>query len=570
MSFDAIVTRALTDEFNNNYIGTRVDKIYQTEKDEIMINMRSKDGSFKVLVSASSNNPRFYVSKISKENPSEAPLFSMILRKNLSGSKLVKVEQFGFDRAAQFVFSGYNEFHEEALYYLVVEIMGKYSNIVLCNENHKVIDAIKRVSTVMSSKREIEPGLIYERPPVFDRVSPISVDEEDLKNMMTNNADLELRDFLMRSFLGLSTEIANKILFDAAIDDKNLLKNLDENDANKFISSFIKTFEEVKEKNYSFNIYKLSERKSAYNAINLNQYASLEKENFSSISELLDKYYYEKDQKDRIAQRSQNMRHTISANLKRAKNKLQKQKEEMLESANREAYKVYADLISSNIHKISKGLKEIKLENFYDNMNEISVPLDQKLSAVQNAQKYYKRYQKMKQREIVLEKQIENTEDEINYLELVSDAIDRTDDVRNLDEIYFELIKNNYIKKDKKIKNKPKKIAIHSVDYDDTSKVYYGKNNLQNEYITFKVADKNDVWMHVKGFPGSHVVIKSGSYPSDELLVFAAKIAAKNSKAKDSNKVDVDFTTRKNVKKHPSGKTGLVNYVNFKTITVDL
>lgn len=570
MSFDAIVTRALTDEFNNNYIGARVDKIYQTEKDEIMINMRSKDGSFKVLVSASSNNPRFYVSKISKENPSEAPLFSMILRKNLSGSKLVKVEQFGFDRAAQFVFSGYNEFHEEALYYLVVEIMGKYSNIVLCNENHKVIDAIKRVSTVMSSKREIEPGLIYERPPVFDRVSPISVDEEDLKNMMTNNADLELRDFLMRSFLGLSTEIANKILFDAAIDDKNLLKNLDENDANKFISSFIKTFEEVKEKKYSFNIYKLSERKSAYNAISLNQYASLEKENFSSISELLDKYYYEKDQKDRITQRSQNMRHTISANLKRAKNKLQKQKEEMLESANRETYKVYADLISSNIHKISKGLKEIKLENFYDNMNDISVPLDQKLSAVQNAQKYYKRYQKMKQREIVLEKQIENTEDEINYLELVTDAIDRTDDVKNLDEIYFELIKNNYIKKDKKIKNKPKKIAIHSVDYDDTSKVYYGKNNLQNEYITFKVADKNDVWMHVKGFPGSHVVIKSGGYPSDELLVFAAKIAAKNSKAKDSNKVDVDFTTRKNVKKHPSGKTGLVNYVNFKTITVDL
>ena len=570
MSFDAIVTRALTDEFNNNYIGARVDKIYQTEKDEIMINMRSKDGSFKVLVSASSNNPRFYVSKISKENPSEAPLFSMILRKNLSGSKLVKVEQFGFDRAAQFVFSGYNEFHEEALYYLVVEIMGKYSNIVLCNENHKVIDAIKRVSTVMSSKREIEPGLIYERPPVFDRVSPINANEEDLKNMMTNNADLELRDFLMRSFLGLSTEIANKILFDAAIDDKNLLKNLDENDTNKFISSFIKTFEEVKEKNYSFNIYKLSERKSAYNAINLNQYASLEKENFPSISELLDKYYYEKDQKDRIAQRSQNMRHTISANLKRAKNKLQKQKEEMLESANRETYKVYADLISSNIHKISKGLKEIKLENFYDNMNEISVPLDQKLSAVQNAQKYYKRYQKMKQREIVLEKQIENTEDEINYLELVSDAIDRTDDVKNLDEIYFELIKNNYIKKDKKIKNKPKKIAIHSIDYDDTSKVYYGKNNLQNEYITFKVADKNDVWMHVKGFPGSHVVIKSGGYPSDELLVFAAKIAAKNSKAKDSNKVDVDFTTRKNVKKHPSGKTGLVNYVNFKTITVDL
>ena len=570
MSFDAIVTRALTDEFNNNYIGARVDKIYQTEKDEIMINMRSKDGSFKVLVSASSNNPRFYVSKISKENPSEAPLFSMILRKNLSGSKLVKVEQFGFDRAAQFVFSGYNEFHEEALYYLVVEIMGKYSNIVLCNENHKVIDAIKRVSTVMSSKREIEPGLIYERPPVFDRVSPINANEEALKNMMTNNADLELRDFLMRSFLGLSTEIANKILFDAAIDDKNLLKNLDENDENKFISSFIKTFEEVKEKNYSFNIYKLSERKSAYNAINLNQYASLEKENFPSISELLDKYYYEKDQKDRIAQRSQNMRHTISANLKRAKNKLQKQKEEMLESANREAYKVYADLISSNIHKISKGLKEVKLENFYDNMNEISVPLDQKLSAVQNAQKYYKRYQKMKQREIVLEKQIENTEDEINYLELVSDAIDRTDDVKNLDEIYFELIKNNYIKKDKKIKNKPKKIAIHSVDYDDTSKVYYGKNNLQNEYITFKVADKNDVWMHVKGFPGSHVVIKSDGYPSDELLVFAAKIAAKNSKAKDSNKVDVDFTTRKNVKKHPSGKTGLVNYVNFKTITVDL
>lgn len=270
--------------------------------------------------------------------------------------------------------------------------------------------------------------------------------------MMMDNAELEIRDFLMRSFLGLSTEIANKILFDAAIDEKNLVKNLDESAANRLVSSFVSTFDEVRENNYSFNIYKLSERKSAYNAISLNQYASLEKENFESISELLDKYYYEKDQKDRITQRSQNMRHTISANLKRARNKLQKQKEEMLESANREAYKVYADLISSNIHKINKGLKEIKLENFYDNMNEITVPLDQKLSAVQNAQRYYKRYQKMKQREIVLEKQIENTEDEINYLELVMDAIDRTDDVKNLDEIYFELIKNKYIKKDKKLK----------------------------------------------------------------------------------------------------------------------
>ena len=570
MSFDGIVTRALTDEFNTKYIGARVDKIYQTEKDEIMINMRSKDGAFKVLISASSNNPRFYVSKVTKENPTEAPLFSMILRKNLSGSKLLRVEQFGFDRAVSFVFKGYNDFHEEALYYLVVEIMGKYSNIILLNEDHKIIDAIKRVSTLMSREREIEPSLIYERPPVFDRLSPMDVDEDLLKDMISKKLDEEVKDFLMKSFLGLSTEIVNKILFDAALDESYLLKNLDDKAIDKLAKAFTNTFDKLSTNDYSFNIYKLSERKSVYNAIYLDQYASVDKESFDSISELLDKYYYEKDQKDRITQRSQNMRHTISANLKRAKNKLQKQKEEMLESANREAYKVYADLISSNIHKITKGLKEITLENFYDNMNELVVPLDQKLSSVQNAQRYYKRYQKMKQREIVLEKQIENTEDEIKYLELVTDAIERTEDVKNLDEIYFELVKNGYIKKDKKIKNKAKKIAIHSIDYDDTSKVYYGKNNLQNEYITFKVADKNDVWMHVKGFPGSHVVIKCDGYPSDDLLVFAAKIAAKNSKAKDSNKVDVDFTTRKNVKKHPSGKTGLVNYVNFKTITVDL
>lgn len=570
MSFDGIVTRALCDEFNNKYIGSRIDKIYQTEKDEIMINARSKDGSFKVLVSASSNNPRFYVSKVSKENPTEAPLFSMILRKNLSGFKLLRLEQFGFDRAVQFVFTGYNELHEETVRYLVVEIMGKYSNIVLCNEDYKIIDAIKRVSSSMSSKREIEPGLIYEKPPAFDRLSPIDVSEDDLRNLMKAKSDESLKDFLMRSFIGLSTEIASSILFDASLDEEYLIKNLNENFTNKFVDAFIKTFDAVRENKYSFNIYKLSERKSAFNAISLSQYESIDKENFTSISELLDKYYYEKDQKDRIAQRSQNMRHTVSTNLKRARNKLQKQKEEMLESANRELYKVYADLISSNIHKITKGQKSVTLENFYDDMNEINVPLDQKLSAVQNAQKYYKRYQKMKQRELLLEKQIIYTEDEINYLELVMDAIDRTDDVKNLDEIYFELVKNKYIKKDKKIKNKPKKIVIHSIDYDDTSKVYYGKNNLQNEYITFKVADKNDVWMHVKGFPGSHVVIKCDGYPSDDLLIFAAEIAAKNSKAKDSNKVDVDYTTRKNVKKHPSGKTGLVNYVSFKTITVDL
>lgn len=570
MSFDGIVTRALCDEFNTKYSGARVDKIYQTEKDEIMINARSKDGSFKVLVSASSNNPRFYVSKVSKENPTEAPLFSMILRKNLSGFKFLRLEQFGFDRAVQFVFTGYNELHEDTMRYLVVEIMGKYSNIVLCNEDYKIIDAIKRVSSSMSSKREIEPGLIYEKPPAFDRLSPVDISEEELKDLMEDKRDESLKDFLMRSFIGLSTEIASAIIFDASLDEEYLIKNLDDSFLDRFITSFIKIFDAVRNKDYSYNIYKLSERKSVFNAIKLSQYESLERENFSGISELLDKYYYEKDQKDRIAQRSQNMRHTVSTNLKRAKNKLQKQKEEMLESANRDMYKVYADLISSNIHKISKGLKSVTLENFYDDMNEINVPLDQKLSAVQNAQRYYKRYQKMKQRELLLKEQIINTEDEINYLELVTDAIDRTDDVKNLDEIYFELIKNKYIKKDKKIKNKPKKIAIHSLEYDDTSKVYYGKNNLQNEYITFKVADKNDVWMHVKGFPGSHVVIKCDGYPSDDLLLFAAEIAAKNSKAKDSNKVDVDYTTRKNVKKHPSGKTGLVNYVNFKTITVDL
>lgn len=572
MSLDGTMLRNIAFELNDKLCGARIDKIYQTEKDELLIMLRNNRVNYKLLLSASSNNPRVYITDIKKETPVNAPIFSMILRKNLQGFKVNSIKQYEFDRILIITFKGFNDFNEECEKKLIIEIMGKYSNIILLDESNKIIDSIKHVTEEMSRVRQVLPNLSYSYPPNLDKLNPLKVERDIFLERLSEHENKLLYEFIQDNFMGISKQINQEILFLAEIDGNNIVKNIDVNQKNKLCDVFISFFSDIEKNIFLPCAYYDRDKLKYFSSLNLNIYQLFKREEYKSVSELLDKVYFCKDQQDRVKQKSILINHVVDTNLTRAKKKFQKQREELVESDEREDIKIKADLISANLYKIPKGCNEIILDNFYDNMNPLKIKLDPTLSANQYAQKLYKRYQKLKSRADYLKNEINKTTTEIAYLENVKDSIERTETVDDLKEIFNELHKNSYISKSKK-DNKYRennRININKITF-LSYELYYGKNNLQNEYVSFKIASKDDLWFHVKNLPGSHVILKSSDNKfSDEAILTAAKLAAQNSKAKSENKVDVDYTFKKYVKKHPSGKPGLVNYTNFKTITVEI
>ena len=577
MSFDGIVTKAVVNELKESLVGGRIDKIYQQEKDEILINIHNSKINYKLILSASSNNPRIYLTKYSKKNPSYPPMFCMLLRKHLIGGIILNIEQFSLDRVIFIDISAIDELGQPTEKRLIIEIMGKHSNIILIDKSSlKIIDSIKRVNEDMSRIRQILPGMVYEYPPIKDKVNPLTVTEEDfLKAIDTSNKNLSSYKFFYFNYLGLSPLISKEICFNSNLDIDRTLGSLYKEDKISLCNSFLKFMIKITNNEFApVSIISPNDMEVlAFHSLDLNQFGKDNKLYFDSISELLDNYYHRKDIVDRIGQRSQSIRKSIQVKLDRALNKLGKQKEELFDSQDREKYKIYADLISANIHKIPRRAEIIELENFYDeNMNKINIPLDIKLSPVANAQKYYKKYTKLKNAHLLLEEQIPETENEINYLENVLLSIENSSEIEELDEIKEELIKGDYIKgtiKNKKKKEETISKPLHYISKDGFN-IYVGKNNRQNEYLTLRLSRKEDVWLHVQNMPGSHVIIEKGNktIPSTT-LEDAAILAAYYSKGKNSNHVPVDYTERKYVKKPKNAKTGMVIYENFKTIFVN-
>lgn len=576
MSYDGIVTRSVVEELKNKIIGGRIDKIYQHEKDEILVHIHNKGNNYKLILSSSSNNPRLYLTRFSKDNPPEPPMFCMLLRKHLIGGIILNIEQFNLDRIVFIDISSKDELGQATSKRLIVEIMGKHSNIILVDQStNKIIDSIKRVHGDMSRVRQILPGIKYEYPPHEDKINPLNSSKEDFfEKMETANRNLASYKFFYFTYLGLSPLISREICFEANIDIDRTIGSLYPSDKEALYYSFYKLMDKVSKLDFKPN-YIVSANENeiiAYHALDINQFGTKQKFYSESISDLLDKYYHKKDIQDRINQKSQSIRKAIQVKLERTINKLAKQKEELFESQDREKYKVYADLISANLHRIPKGVENIELENFYtENMERISIPLDKKLSPVANAQKYYKKYSKLKNAEMLLQEQIPETEQEILYLENILISIEHATEVNELDEIKEELIKEGYIKGTIKKKKKQDVISkpLHYISSDGFN-IYVGKNNKQNDYLTLKLSKKNDIWLHVQKMPGSHVIIESsGKEVPQSTLIEAASLAAYYSKGKNSNNVAVDFTERKYVKKPNNAKAGMVIYDNFKTIFVN-
>lgn len=574
MSFDGIVVKSLVGELREKLIDSKIDKVYQPEKDEVCLKIRSKEGACKLLLSASASHPRVYIAnKYEKTNPKKAPVFCMTLRKYIQGGVIVDIDQVGFERIIKISVESYDELREKTRKDLYIEIMGKHSNIILVSDlEGKVIDSIKRVPLSVSRARQVLPGVSYELPPSQDKLNPLDIIDVDKFTLRINRSKGPVFKAIYGNILGLSPLVAREICVRVGLEANTEVEDLSNEDIRSLVDCINTIFDDLdKNKVYpSIIIDKKRDKIVEFSSIRLSQYKDLTEIYDDSISTIIEDYYLAKDKKDRINQRASSMKKNLSLKLDRVKHKIDKQMIELKESENADKYRIKGELITSYIYMIKEGMDKVVLENFYDNNKEIEIDLRVNLSPSENAQKYFKKYNKLKNAGEEISKQMVINIQEKEYLENTLLSIENCDDAKELKEIREELIREGYIKSYKMPKkdNKPGTDMRKFRSYHGKL-IIVGKNNKQNDYLTLRLADNEDLWFHTKDIPGSHVLIKSaGMTVTDEELIEAATLAAYYSKARMSSNVPVDYTMRKNVKKPSGAKPGMVIYEKNKTIYV--
>lgn len=571
MSLDGTVVKNLVYEINNRVIDGRIDKIYQNNND-LLINIRAKGQRERLFISIS-GSPRMYFSDEIFDSPQNPPAFCMLLRKHLENNQILKVSQYKMDRIIKILVKSRDELGEYSKKALIIELMGKHSNVILIDDDSKkIIDSLKRINFNLSSVREILPGLTYNPEDISEGLDPCQVDSiSDL--VKDSRENLNIKSFFLKNFTGISPQMCNEIEYRSNIDFKRNLSSLTEPEIIELDKIFSKIFKIVRENNFSpIKIYREDLFKDFY-SLDLESLNDKEKIKVESISSLLEEFYNSKFLRDSLGSKSKELKKLVKKNIEKLNRKLSNQANELNVALNREKFKVYADLISSNFYKIEKGADSVTVENFYDEMKEIKIPLDPTLDGPSNAAKYYKKYSKLKNAASFLTEQIEIGKSEISYLESMLLNIDFAERPDEIDELYEEMEKEGYLKKKKK-NNKKKKDSDENyitVKTEDGFDIYIGKNNRQNDYLTHKKAKKNDLWFHVKDAPGSHVILKNDNRDfTNNSLLTAAKLAAKYSSLSKSQNIPVDYTFKMYVKRHPAKKPGLVTYTNYKTINISI
>ena len=575
MALDGLVIHSIVNELNKKLLGGKIDKVYQPENDEVVLHIRNNKENFKLVLSCSASNPRVYLANnYKKENPINAPMFCMLFRKYIQGGNIVNISQIGFERIIKISVESFDELKEKTTKDIIIEIMGRHSNIILTHSlDNKIIDSAKRIPPSVSRVRQILPGQTYVLPPKQDKLNPI--DEVSLNLFVDTLTSFNGPIFkaIYSKFLGVSPVIAKEICFRANIDENTLIDEISSNDISKVYKEFHNLFKFINNNIYnpSMIIDESIDKVLDFSCINLSQFSNLSIINDDSISKILENYYATKDIKDRIHQRSSDLRKSISIKLDRLYNKLNKQEKELIESENAEIYKIKGELITSYIYMIEKGMESVEVANFYDpEYKNITISLNPNFTPSENAQKYFKKYNKMKTAKKEITSQIEITKEEINYLENIILSIENCENLAELMDIREELSKVGYlraknnIKKETKLTTKP-----HEFISSNGFKILVGKNNKQNDNLTLKIASNEDIWMHTKNIPGSHVIIKTeGKEVPDETIFEGAMLAAFFSKSKMSSQVPVDYTKKKNVKKPNGSKPGMVIYETNSTIYV--
>ena len=570
MPSDGIMIHALTKELSDTLVGGRVDKVLQPEKDEIVLNIRN-NGNFKLLLSANPSSSRIHLTEVTKENPAFAPNFCMLLRKHLMPSKIVSIEQKGFERTVEITFECTTEMFDITQKKLIIEIMGRTSNIILTDREYLIHDAIKQVDYTTSSKRQLLPGIYYKMPPGQDKISILEDSEFNIDFTSEKRED----KYLLDKYQGFSPLLVRELTFLATGDTNLPLCNFTAEQRERFVEQLKRFKTQLAEHSYKPCVIP---KANEFYCFSIRQYGFIYPViETNTCSAALDKFYIEKDEAEHTKRITSDISRVLINAQTRLLRKIEIQREELSESEKAIIYKTYGDMITSEIYKIKQGMTKALLTDYsVDPPAEEEVPLDERLTPAQNAQYYYKKYKKAQSAKEILAAQILESEDELKYIDSVFEELLRVKNREDADEIRKELSQSGYLKnklqKQKNNGKKPKKqesVKLEKTISSDGFTIYYGKNNIQNDYLTLKFADKHDIWFHVKNYSGTHVVVSAnGEVVPNSTLTEAAVLAATNSKA-NGKQVAVDYAEVRYVKKPSGAKPGMVIYTNYKTAYVD-
>lgn len=583
MAFDGIVIAGLVSELKKELTGGRITKIAQTEADKLLLTIKSSttDGDGKTLrtqnrlvISVNPSLPLIYLTKENQNAPLQAPTFCMVLRKHLNNCKIQSIEQIDLERVICFHLEHLNEMGDYCQKKLYIELMGKHSNIIFCDEDDKIIDSIKHISALISSVREVLPGRDYFIPNTQEKYDPYTISKEDFIQVILKKP-LPLDKALYRSLTGFSSVMANELLYRASLSDHNTADELSEMERLHLYRNFTELMQTIQEEAFSPVVIYKGDTPVEFSSVSLTEYQdspNYRTEHPESISTMLYQYYHTKEILGRIHQKSADLRKITQTALERSQKKYDLQLRQLKDTEKRDKYKVYGELLTTYGYELTGGEKSLTCDNYYTN-SEITIPLDETKSAVDNAKRYFEKYGKLKRTYEALTEQIQETQEEIEHLNSISNSLDMARYEEDLTAIRRELSESGYMKRHpingkKTQKRSEKSKPLHYISSDGFH-MYVGKNNYQNDELTFKIATGNDWWFHAKQNAGSHVIVKTeGKELPDRTFEEAARLAAHYSKASGQEKAEIDYIQKKHIKKPNGAKPGFVVYYTNYSMTI--
>ncbi|MCH3964172.1 MAG: NFACT family protein [Clostridium sp.] len=567
MALDGIFIYSILNELNDTLLGGRVEKINQPEKDEIILTIKNRRKSYRLSISASSVYPKIHITGINKINPKKAPMFCMVLRKHISSAKLINISQLDMDRVIFMDFESSDEMGFNSIYTLVVEIMGRHSNITLIRKRDNIImDSIKHLTPEINSVRSVYPGIQYMLPPSSSKLNPLDFSLETFEKFVSDNSIKFNEKFFSTVFTGISN------IFSMELYESFSRKNDTTSSSwvNAVFDFFTPIYIDIKNDRFHFSSYVKDGKIKDFYCLRLYNIYNEDYKSYDSPSKLLEEFYFQKDKTDRLNNKSSDLHKLINVNLERCEKKRKILTKNIEEARTKDKYRILGELLTSNIYAVKKGDQSIRVQNFYSSKSEyIDIKLDKNKTPSENIQTYFKKYNKLKKTEKAALNQLKLTHEEIEYLNSVLASIRTADSYEDIEEIKRELMESGYIryKKSNKLKNSGHSKPLKFISSDGIE-IYVGKNNIQNDHLTLKFADKRDIWLHAKNIPGSHVIIKNFGNIPDRTLEEAASLSAYYSKSRDSSKVAVDYTEVKNVHKPNGSRPGMVIYYTNRTIYV--
>lgn len=569
MAFDGITIANIVTELNQTITGGKINKIAQPENDELIITIKNQRKQYRLFLSASASLPLIYLTETNKPSPLTAPNFCMLLRKHIGSGKIIAIEQPGMERIIRFTIEHLNELGDLCTKYLIVEIMGKHSNIIFCNEEDQIIDSIKHVSAHMSSVREVLPGRPYFIPETQSKLNPFVLTEEIFQEKIFPRP-VNVAKAIYTSITGISPLIAEEVCYRAGIDGGIPTDGLEDVERVHLAHTFLRMVDDIRDGHFEPNIIYKGKEPVEFACFPLSQYQDYRAVSYPSIFPVLETYYAEKNIVTKMRQKTVDLRKIVQNALERNVKKYQLQQKQLKDTEKKEKYRVWGELLNTYGYEVEPGAKSMEALNYYTN-EMIQIPLDETMTPQENAKKYFDKYSKLKRTKGALDTLLQETGDEIKHLESIAASLDIASSEEDLVQIKEEMMEYGYVKR-KNTGGKKVKVTSRPYHYisSDGYDIYVGKNNFQNDELSFKFASGNDWWFHAKGQPGSHVIVKSKNEElPDRTFEEAGKLAAYYSKGRQAPKVEIDYTQKKNLRKPTGGKPGFVVYYTNYSLLIE-